>query len=362
MKAAVFPGPNQPLAVEEVDVQPPQKGEVLVKIAGSGLCASDLHFIQGIFPWPAPSVLGHEAAGVVEEIGEDVTLVQRGDHVVLAVTPSCGVCRYCAAGKPYLCSSAGGSHMMKDGTSRLTLRKNSQPLFHFLGVSSFAEYAVASEISVVKVRDDAPLVSLSTVGCAVVTGIGAVLNTARVTPGKSVAVFGCGGVGLNVVQGANLVGAWPIIAVDTLDGKLALAKQFGATHLVNSTKEHPVLKVHEITGGGADFTFDAVGDVEVLGQAFDSLDRGGTAVMVGLPGLGAKYAVDTFSLYNDKRLQGCAYGSVNFRHDVPMIVDLYMAGKIKLDELISRTFAIEDINDAFEAMRRGEVARAVVTF
>jgi len=362
MKAAVFHGPNQPLAIEEVDIEPPKKGEVLVKIAGTGLCRSDLHFIEGIFPWPAPSILGHEAAGVVEQTGDGVTSVQPGDHVVFAVTPSCGVCRYCAAGKPYLCSAASGSHMMKDGTSRLKLRRDGRLLFHFLGISSFAEYAVASEISIVKVRDDAPIEKLSTVGCAVVTGVGAVLNTARVTPGKSVAVFGCGGVGLNVVQGASLVGAWPIIAVDTVNNKLALAEQFGATHLVNSAREHPVLKVHEITGGGADFAFDAVGDVEVLGQAFDSLDRGGTAVMVGLSPLGAKYAVDTMSLFNDKNLRGCAYGSASIHHDIPMLVDLYLAKRIKLDELISRTYPLEAINEAFDSMKKGEVARAVITF
>jgi S-(hydroxymethyl)glutathione dehydrogenase/alcohol dehydrogenase len=362
MKAAVFHGPNQPLTVEEVDIQPPQKGEVLVKIAASGLCHTDLHFMEGSFPWPAPAVLGHEAAGIVEQTGEGVKVVQAGDHVVLAITPSCGLCRYCVAGKPYLCSAASGSHQMKDGTSRLTLKKDGRPLFHFLGVSTFAEYTVVSDLALAKVRDDAPLTSLSPVGCAVATGIGAVLNTARVTPGKSVAVFGCGGVGLNVIQGANLVGAWPIIAVDTVESKLELAEQFGATHLVNATKDHPVLKVHEITGGGADFSFEVVGDIEVLGQAFDSLDRGGTTIMIGVPPLGAKFSVDTLNLFNDKTLHGCVYGSSNFRHDFPMLANLYMAKKIKLDELISRTYPLDAINDAFEAMRKGEVARAVITF
>ncbi len=361
MKAAVFYRANQPLAIEEVDIAPPGRGEVLVKIAASGLCHTDLHFMEGFFPWPTPAVLGHEAAGVVEQVGEGVTSVQPGDHVVLSSSPACGVCRYCVAGKPYLCTAAAGSHQMKDGTSRLALHGDGKPLFHFLGVSSFAEYAVVSELAMAKVRDDAPLQSVSLVGCAVATGVGAVLNTARVTAGKSVAVFGCGGVGLNVVQGANLVGAWPIIAVNTKDDKLEMAKQFGATHVVNPAKEHPVLKVHEITGG-ADFAFEAIGDVEALGQAFDSLDRGGMAVMVGVPPLGAKYAVDTMNLFGDKVLRGCVLGSVNFRRDFPMLVDFYMAKKLKLDELVTRTFPLEAINEGFELVKRGEVARAVVTF
>jgi S-(hydroxymethyl)glutathione dehydrogenase/alcohol dehydrogenase len=361
MKAAVFLGPNQPLSIEEVDIGPPKAGEVLVKIAGTGLCHTDLHFMEGKFPWPAPAVLGHEAAGVVEQTGEGVARVQPGDHVILAINPSCGVCRYCVAGKPYLCSEGSGSHQMKDGTTRLTL-KDGRPVFHFLGVSSFAEYAVVSELAMVKVRDDAPLTSLSIVGCAVTTGIGAVLNTARVTPGKSVAVFGCGGVGLNIIQGANLAGAWPIIAVDTLDSKLALAERFGASHLVNAAKEQPALKVHEITGGGADFAFEAIGDIEALGQTFDSIDRGGTAVMVGVPRLGSKFTLDTLALFGDKTLHGCDYGSTDFRRDFPMLVNLYMAKKIKLDELISRTYPLEEINYGFQAMKQGEVARAVVTF
>ncbi|MGA2285986.1 MAG: Zn-dependent alcohol dehydrogenase [Dehalococcoidia bacterium] len=361
MKAAVFYGTNQPLAIEEVDIAPPKRGEVLVKIAASGLCHTDLHFMEGFFPWPTPAVLGHEAAGVVEQVGEGVTSVQPGDHVVLSSAPACGVCRYCVAGKPYLCTAAAGSHLMKDGMSRLTL-KDGKPAFHFLGVSTFAEYAVVSELAIAKVRADAPLQSVSLVGCAVVTGVGAVLYTAGVTAGKSVAVFGCGGVGLNVVQGANLVGACPIIAVDTKDEKLALAKQFGATHVVNPAQQHPVFKIHEITGGGADFAFEVIGDVDVLGQAFDSLDRGGTAVMVGVPPLGSKYAVDTMNLFGDKTLRGCVLGSVNIRRDLPLLVDLYMAKRLKLDELITRTFALEAINEAFELVKRGEVARAVVTF
>jgi S-(hydroxymethyl)glutathione dehydrogenase/alcohol dehydrogenase len=362
MKAAIFYGPNQPLTVEEVEIQPPKKGEVLVKIAASGLCRTDLHFMEGYLPWPAPAVLGHEAAGTVEQTGEGVTAVEPGDHVILAITPSCGVCRYCVADKPYLCSQASGSHLMKDGTTRLTLKKDGRPVHHFLGVSTFAEYAVVSELAMVKVRDDAPLDKLCVVGCAVATGVGAVVNTARVTPGKSVAVFGCGGVGLNIVQGAGLVGAWPIIAVDTTEGKLALAQRFGASHIVNAAEEQPAPKVREITGGGADFTFEAVGDVAVLGQAFDSLDRGGTAVMVGVPPLGAKYAVDALNLFSDKTLRGCVYGSTDFRRDFPRLVNLYVAKKIKLDELISRAYPIEAINEAFESMKRGEVARAIIKF
>ncbi len=362
MKAAVFYGVNQPLAIEEVDIAPPQRGEALVKIAATGLCHTDLHFMEGFFPWPAPAVLGHEAAGVVEQVGEGVRSVKIGDHVVLSSAPTCGFCRYCVAGKPYLCLASAGSHLMKDGTSRLTLKSDGKSLFHFLGLSTFAAYAVVSEMAMAPVHEDAPLTSAALVGCAVVTGVGAVLYTAGVSAGKSVAVYGCGGVGLNVIQGANLVGACPIIAVDTKDEKLALAKQFGATHFVNPSKEHPVFKIHEITGGGADFAFEAIGDVDVLGQAFDSLDRGGMAVMVGVPPLGSKYPVDTMNLFGDKTLRGCVLGSVNIRRDLPLMVDLYMAKRLKLDELVSRTFSLEEINEAFELVKRGEVARAVVTF
>jgi len=360
MKAAVFDGIGRPLSVEDVDIEGPKRGEVLVKVAATGLCHTDLHMMEGYFPWPAPAVLGHEAAGVVEQVGEGVDAVKPGDHVVLASTPACGVCRYCVAGKPYLCTAASGSQVMRDGTSRLR-RSDGTSLFHFMRVSTFAEYTVVPELAVVKVRDDAPLKSVATVGCAVVTGVGAVLNTARVKTGESVAVFGCGGVGLNIIQGAGLVGACPIIAVDTLDEKLALAKQFGATHVVNATREHPVLKVHEITGG-ADYAFEAVGDVSLLGQAFDSLDRGGTAVMVGLPRLGEEYHVNTTNLFNDKALHGCAYGSVDIRRDIPMFVDLYMAKKLKLDELVTRTYRLDDINEAFEQMKSGGAARVVIAF
>jgi Zn-dependent alcohol dehydrogenase len=251
---------------------------------------------------------------------------------------------------------------MKDGTTRLTLKRDGRSAFHFLGVSSFAEYAVVSEMAMAKVRNDAPLDKLCLVGCAVVTGVGAVLNTARVTPGKSVAVFGCGGVGLNIIQGANLVSAWPIIAVDTVDSKLKLAREFGASHLVNATGEQPVARIQEISGGGVDFAFEAIGNADVLHQAFDSIDRGGMAIMVGLPPITAKFEIMPLVLFADKALRGCGYGSTNFRHDFPMLVDLYMAKKLKLDELISRTYPLEGINDAFEAMKKGEVARSIITF
>ncbi len=362
MKAAVFYEAKKPLVVEEVQIEPPKKGEVLVKLAASGICHTDLHFIDGTFPWLTPAILGHEAAGIVEQAGEGVTMAAPGDHVILSLTPSCGVCRYCVRGKPYLCTGSAGGQLMKDGTSRLTLKKDGRMVHHFLGVSSFAEYVVMSEMMVVKVRNDAPLDKLSLVGCAVATGVGAAINTAGVRPGSSVAVFGCGGVGLNVIQGACLAGATQIIAVDTLDNKLALAKQFGATHVINAAKQHPVLRIHALTGGGADYAFEVVGDVDILGQAFDSIDRGGTAIMVGLPALGAKAAVDAFSLYGDRTLRGCDYGSINARLDMPMLVDLYMAKKLKLDELITRTYPLEGINDAIEAVKRGEVARAVISF
>lgn len=360
MKAAVLYEQTKPLVVDEIELEDPKQGEVLVKVAAAGVCHSDLSFIEGRWKIHIPMVMGHEGAGIVMKVGEGVTLVQPGDHVIFAWVPSCGVCRNCSRGKPYLCT-AGPLATMKDGTTRF--RKGDQVLFHQTGVSSFSEYTVAHETSMVKIRDDMPLEKAALISCAVVTGVGAVVNAAKVEFGSSVAVFGCGGVGLNVIQGAaNLAGATKVIAVDTLDNKLELAKQFGATHFINATKEDPVAKIREITGWGADYSFEVIGIPEVVVQAFDSTDAAGTTVMVGMPPLRAPLTINTLGLFLGKTLKGAYFGSTRFRIDMPALVDLYMSGKLKLDELISRTYPLEEINDAFDALRRGEVARSIIKF
>jgi S-(hydroxymethyl)glutathione dehydrogenase/alcohol dehydrogenase len=359
MKAAVLYEAKKPLVVEDVEIEEPKTGEVLVKVAAAGVCHSDLHFMEGSWPFRLPAILGHEGAGVVERVGEGVTLVQPGDHVILTWVAPCGQCRNCVRGKPYLCNSNPAASM-KDGTTRL--KKGDQSIFHFLGVSSFAQHLIAHETAMVKVREDAPLEKVALIGCGVMTGVGAVVNTAKVEMGSSVAVFGCGGVGLNVIQGANLAGATTIIAVDKFDNKLELARKLGATHVVNASNEDPVKKVREITGAGADYTFEVIGIPEVVAQAFDAAGPGGTAVMVGMPPIGAPVTVNSLGLFQGKTLQGAYYGSARVRVDMPVLVDLYMAGKLKLDELITRSYPLDGINDAFDAMKKGEVARSIIKF
>ncbi len=354
MKAAVLYEVRSPLVIEEIEIDDPGPGQVMVRTVSSGVCHSDLHQIEGLWPADLPIVLGHEAAGIVEQAGEGVTYVQPGDHVVMNFIPFCGACRYCQEGRPVLCTDGRGTaeHLHKGG----------QRINVFISVSSFAERMVAPESGVVKVRDDAPLDKLGIMGCAVATGVGAVLNTARVEAGSSVAVIGLGGVGLNVVQGAALVAADPIIAIDVLDGKLEMAGQFGATHFVNAAKEDPVEAVRAITGGGADYAFEVVGSPEAVSQAFDMVHAGGEAVMVGLSPYRSRTQIDTLGLLGEKVLRGCTYGSIRPRVDIPRFVDLYLAGRLRLDELITRSYPLEGINEAFAAMKAGEVARGIIAF
>ncbi len=359
MKAAVLYEQKKPLVVDEIEVDEPHAGEVLVRMAAAGVCHSDLHVIEGLWPAPLPLVMGHEGAGIVERVGDSVTLVAPGDHVIFSWVPSCGVCRNCVAGRPYLCT-AGPLMAMKDGTTRF--HKGNQRMFHQTAVSAFSEYTVTHETALVKIRDDMPLEKAALIGCGVMTGVGAVMNTAKVQIGSSVAVFGCGGVGLSVVQAADMAGAHPIIAVDVLDNKLEMAKRLGATHLVNSTKEDVAKRILEINGRGVDFAFEAIGLPEVVSKAFDVIDAAGTALMVGMPPVGAIVPVSGFGLLIGKTLKGAYYGSTRFRIDMPALVDLYMAGKLKLDEMITNTYPLSQINDAVEALRRGEVARSVIKF
>ena len=362
MKAAVYYRANQPLTVEELELLEPQRNEVTVRIEAAGVCRSDLHFIDGLLPHPAPAVLGHEGAGVVEEVGEGVTYAQPGDHVILSFIPSCGQCPYCIAGRPNLCTvgnRAAARGALLDGTTRL--RKGKQEVFHMTCTACFAERAVVPESSVVKIREDMPLDRAALIGCGVMTGVGAVINTARVQAGSVVAVIGCGGVGLNVVQGASLSGAAKIIAVDVNGFKLELAQQFGATHVVNATEDPDVVgAIRQLSPGGADYAFEVIGRPETMRQAYDATRRGGMAVVVGLAPAGAEVSIPAGTLLQEKILTGSSYGGARPRIDMPKLVDLYMTGKLKLDELISRRYPLDGINDAFQAMRDGEVARSII--
>ncbi|HXG20024.1 MAG TPA: Zn-dependent alcohol dehydrogenase [Methylomirabilota bacterium] len=365
MKAAVFYEHNAPLTVEEIDIDKPKRGEVLVKIAASGVCHSDLSVINGTLPFPSPpAVLGHEGAGVVQEIGADVASVSPGDHVILSWRPSCGKCSYCVTGRPQLCQTSSMQILqgyLPDGTTRL--HKGEREIRHFTGVASFAEYAVVPEAGVVKIRPDVPLDAAALVGCGVMTGVGAVINTAKVPPGASVVVLGCGGVGLNVVQGAVLAGAEKIIAVDLNPQKLAWAKQFGATHVVNPADGDPVTQVLGLTDGlGAEYAFEVIGRADTIVQAYHAIRPGGMAVVVGVAKPDDMVMIPALSLLQEKTLTGSIYGSARPSVDMPKLIDLYMSKRLKLDELVTRRIKLEQINDAFAWMEKGEVARSVIVY
>lgn len=365
MKAAVFYEHNAPLTVEDIEIDGPKRGEVLVKVAASGVCHSDQSVMNGTIPFPPPpAVLGHEGAGVVEQVGADVTAVTPGDHVILSWRPSCGRCSYCATGRPQLCQT-GSLELLQgylpDGTSRL--HKGTTEIKHFTGVSSFGEYAVVPETGVVKIRQDVPLEAAALVGCGVMTGVGAAINTAKVEPGTSVAVIGCGGVGLNTIQGAVLAGAEKIIAIDLNPHKLELAAQFGATHQVNPKDGDPVSQVQALTDGlGVDYAFEVIGRADTAVQAYNSIRPGGTAVVVGVARPDDMMTIPAVSLLQEKTLKGSIYGSARPSVDMPRLLDLYMNKKLKLDELVSRRIKLEQINDAFAWMEKGEVARSVIIY
>ncbi len=362
MKAAVLYAKHQPLRVEEVDLDPPRQREVLVKMAASGVCHSDLHYIKGDREHPMPVVLGHEGSGTVAEVGPEVTYARPGDHVVLSFVPSCGRCSYCLRGRQNLCEVRYGLRgNLVDGTKRL--HKDGQEICHFNGLSTFGEYAVVPEDALVLMREDAPLDKLALIGCGVPTGVGAAINTAKVQPGSRVVVIGVGGVGLNVVQGAALAGAGMIIAVDIRGTKLEQSLEFGATHLVNAASEDVVARVRDITNGEmADYAFEVIGSIDAITQALQTTRRGGVTVAVGVTPTDSQLTIDPDFLHQDRVLMGCTYGSCYPRAEMPMLVDLYMAGKLKLDELVSRTFSLEEINTAFDVLDRGEVARSIIRY
>jgi NDMA-dependent alcohol dehydrogenase len=362
MRAAVLYEYNEPFKVEQVELQEPRQGEVLVRLAASGVCHSDLSIQRGIVPMRPPIIIGHEGAGVVEAIGPGVTSTEPGDHVVLTWLYSCGHCRDCSRGRPHLCDTAARTTMtgaMHDGTTRF--RMGVTEIRHWVG--SFAEHTVVPEQAAVPIRKDVPLDIASLLGCGVMTGVGAAMNTAKVAPGDQVAVFGCGGVGLNVIQGAALCGAEKIIAVDLVDNKLRMAQQFGATHTVNPTSGDVVEQIKSLTGGrGVDYAFEVIGNVNVMQSAFAALRSGGKMVIVGVPQATAQLTLPAIAFLQEKGVIGSFYGSPRFRYDMPRILDLYMAKKLKLDELISRRFKLDQINTAMEIMEQGEVARSVLVY
>jgi S-(hydroxymethyl)glutathione dehydrogenase/alcohol dehydrogenase len=362
MKAAVLNDYGRPLDLEEIQLEPPHAGEVQVRIGATGVCHSDYHVIKGEWKYGLPMILGHEAAGVVEAVGSGVTGVRPGDHAVLSFRPSCGVCRMCAMGRSVLCEGRTGDRFkMHDGTARV--RRNGQDLLVLARVGSFAEQVVVPAEQVVPVRDDVPMEVLALIGCAVTTGVGAVVNAARVEPGSSVAVIGCGGVGLNVIQGAALVNAGRIIAVDLLENKLQYARQFGATDTVNASNGDAVAQVRELTGGGVDYAFEVIGNGKTVEQAIQMTRVAGTACIVGMAPQGSTSSFDPLVFVNkETRLIGTWYGSARPRIDFPRFIELAMTGKLKVQELISRRYTLDQINEGFDRLGRGEVARGVIVF
>jgi NDMA-dependent alcohol dehydrogenase len=361
-KAVICREWNKPVVVETITVESPKRGEVMVQIKACGVCHSDLSATNGTIPMPPPVVLGHEAAGVIAEVGEGVTDLKVGDTVVISWIPMCGKCRYCVEGRPALCdASAKATLTLPDGTSRFK-DKDGKVINHFAGVGVMTEYATLHRDSVIPIASDVPMDKAALVGCAVMTGVGAAINTAKVTPGSSVAVFGAGGIGLNVIQGAALAGAEKIIAVDLADKKLEFAQRFGATDIVNpNTDGDAVAKIMALTGGGADFTFEAVGVPKLIEQAWNATRKGGTCCVVGVTKATDFISIHAFMLpFQEKVLTGSMYGSARPSVDFPKLINLYKKNRLKLDELVTATYKIEDVNRAFEDMTNGVNARGVI--
>ena len=359
MKAAVLREVGKPLTIEDVQVGDPAPNEVRIRTAAAGVCHSDLHFQNGSYFYPMPAVLGHESAGVVEAVGEDVQYVAPGDHVITCLSVFCGRCEYCLTGRPALCQK-DGLRRAPDQPPRLT--QDGEVVHQFLDLSSYAEEMLVHENAIVKITKEMPLDRAALVGCGVTTGVGAVQRTARVPAGATVAVIGCGGVGLSAIQGARIAGASRIIAVDTVDGKLEMAKTFGATDGVNASTGDAVQQVQELTGGGVEYSFEAIGLGATAAQAFAMLAPGGTATVIGMIPLGQNVELPGVDFLAEKKIQGSLMGGSSFRVEMPRYIDLYLQGRLNLDDLVSRRIPLDGVNEAFEEMEKGAVARSVIVF
>ncbi len=367
IKAAIAWEAGKPLSIETIQLEGPKAGEVLVEIKATGVCHTDAYTLSGADPEGLfPSILGHEGAGIVVEVGEGVTSLKRGDHVIPLYVPECRQCDYCLSFKTNLCQAirlTQGRGMMPDGTSRFSYQ--GKKLHHYMGTSTFASHTVVPEIALAKIREDAPFEKVCYIGCGVTTGIGAVINTAKVEAGATVVVFGLGGIGLNVIQGGKMVGASMIIGVDLNPAKQALAEKFGMTHFVNPKEVEGDLVAYlvDLTKGGADYSFECIGNVKVMRQALECCHKGwGVSVIVGVAGSGEEIATRPFQLVTGRVWKGTAFGGVRGRTDVPKIVDWYMNGQINIDDLITHVMPLEKINDAFELMHQVESIRSVITF
>ncbi|MDO8330603.1 MAG: S-(hydroxymethyl)glutathione dehydrogenase/class III alcohol dehydrogenase [Fluviicoccus sp.] len=365
-RAAVAWKAGQPLTIEEVDLAGPRAGEVLVEVKATGICHTDYYTLSGADPEGAfPAILGHEGAGVVLEVGAGVTTLKPGDHVIPLYTPECRQCKYCLSRKTNLCQairSTQGRGLMPDGTSRFSL--NGEPLLHYMGTSTFSNHIVVPEIALAKIREDAPFDKVCYIGCGVTTGVGAVVFTAKVEAGANVVVFGLGGIGLNVIQGAKMVGADKIIGVDINPSRQALARQFGMTHFINPNEvENVVDTIIQLTDGGADYSFECIGNTKVMRQALECCHKGwGQSIIIGVAEAGAEISTRPFQLVTGRVWKGSAFGGARGRTDVPKIVDWYMDGKLNIDSLITHKLRLDQINEGFDLMKRGESIRSVVVF
>ena len=366
-RAAVAHAAGQPLSIETVTLDGPREGEVLVEIKATGICHTDEFTLSGADPEGIfPAILGHEGAGVVVDVGPGVTTLRKGDHVIPLYTPECRVCEYCTSGKTNLCQAirvTQGQGVMPDGSSRFSMGKDQ--IFHYMGTSTFSNHTVVPEIALAKIREDAPFDKVCYIGCGVTTGIGAVMNTAKVKPGDNCVVFGLGGIGLNVIQGLRIAGADIIVGVDINPARKELAEKFGMTHFVNPKEVEGDLVPYlvDITKGGADYSFECIGNVEVMRQALECCHKGwGESIIIGVAGAGQEIATRPFQLVTGRVWRGTAFGGAKGRTDVPKIVDWYMDGKINIDDLITHTMPLDDINNAFDLMHKGESIRSVVEF
>jgi S-(hydroxymethyl)glutathione dehydrogenase/alcohol dehydrogenase len=359
MRAAVFHEVHQPMTIETLEVAKPQAHEVLLRTAYAGLCHSDLHFLEGLYPIATPCVLGHESSAVVEAVGSEVTYVKPGDRVITCTSVFCGTCEYCVTGRPQLCNNANVK--MPPGKAQ-RLFWQGKPIVQFANLSSFAEQLLVHENAVVKVADDIPLTIGCLVGCGVMTGAGAVMNTAKVPAGATVAVFGCGGIGLSAVNGAAIAGADRVIAIDTVSSKLDVAKLMGATDVINASNVDPVEAIKEMTGGGVEYSFEAVGLKKTAEQCFQSLRAGGTATIIGMIPFGMKIELNGYDFLRERKIQGSAMGSNRFRFDMPKLLNSWKKGDLKLGHLITSHIKLDDINDGYTNLKGGQVLRQLIDF